>query len=91
VKSGKAGDDATKQDLVWIGLPVYVAVELSDFGETPNNLWISPKVRHAIGTEKHLNVVNNKEGKSMWHRTTKKLKSVGTYEVRYTRYYTVLF
>lgn len=85
-KSGKRGDDATKQDLVWIGLPVYVAVELSDYGRHPNNIWISPKVRDAIGKEKHLKVVYS-QGESMWTKITKKLKSVGDYTVRYTSYH----
>src|SRR3990167_608621 len=40
-KSGKAGDDQTKQDLIWVGLPVYMAVELSDFARKPKNIWIS--------------------------------------------------
>lgn len=90
VKSGKRGDDQTKQDLVWIGLPVYVAVELSDLGFSPNNIWISPKVRRAIGNEDHLNVVSSR-GKSIWRKATKNLKSVGSYEVRYTSYYSTLF
>lgn len=90
VKSGKRGDDQTKQDLVWIGVPVYVAVELSDFGTSPNNIWISPHVRTAIGAENHLNVVNQ-DGRSMWTKVTKTLKSVGSYEVRYTTFNSTLF
>ena len=43
-KSGKAGDDKTKQDLVWIGIPVYVAVELSEYGKSSENIWISDNV-----------------------------------------------
>lgn len=57
VKSGKRGDDQTKQDLVWIGVPVYVAVELSDFAGGYNNIWISPKVRDTIHEEQHLGVI----------------------------------
>jgi adenylate cyclase len=76
-KSGKRGEDATKQDLIWIGTPVYVAVELSDFAKKPNNIWISPHVRKSIGKQNHLKVVLNKDGKSIWVKTTKKLKSVG--------------
>jgi class 3 adenylate cyclase len=90
VKSGKRGDDQTKQDLVWIGLPVYVAVELSDFAKSTHNIWISPHVRTSIGQENHLNVVNH-NGKSMWTKTTKTLKSVGLYEPRYTSFYSTLF
>lgn len=87
-KSGKSGDDQTKQDLIWIGLALYVALELSDFGKSPENIWISPKVRTAIGNEKHLNVVYDKNGESIWVKHTKKLKSVGDYEVRATSWYT---
>lgn len=90
-KSGKRGDDSTKQDLVWVGLPVYVAVELSDFARSPNNIWISPNVRHAIGKENHLSVVNNKDGESIWSKVSKKMKSVGDYEVRHTNYLSTLF
>lgn len=78
VKSGKRGDDATKQDLLWIGLPVYVAVELSDLGSSQNNIWISHNVRKTIGNQKHLGVVNNAAGESMWTKATKTLKSVGS-------------
>jgi adenylate cyclase len=85
-KSGKRGDDATKQDLIWIGVPVYVAVELSDFAKKPKNIWISPKVRDTIGNEKHLNVVNS-DGDSMWTWVEKDLKSVGTYKVRHTSFH----
>lgn len=90
VKSGKAGDDATKQDLVWIGLPVYVAVELSDFARAPDNIWISPHVRDAIYAEKQPATVYSGE-KNMWTYTTRTLKSVGPYKVRYTSYYSTLF
>lgn len=90
-KSGKKGDDFTKQDLVWVGLPVYVAVELSDYGGKPDNIWISPKVRSTIGKEDYLNVVTNSDGESMWTQITKDMKSVGEYKVRYTSYYSTIF
>ena len=90
VKSGKRGDDQTKQDLVWIGIPVYVALELSDFASKPNNIWISPHVRKSIGDENPLNVVNH-NGKSMWTKITKTLKSVGRYEPRHTHFVSTLF
>jgi class 3 adenylate cyclase len=76
VKSGKRGDDQTKQDLVWIGMPVYI--------------WISPHVRKSIGSQNHLNVVNH-DGNSIWRRVTKTLKSVGRYEVRHTDFHSTLF
>lgn len=87
-KSGKAGDDMTKQDLIWVGLPVYVAVELSDFAEKPYNIWITHNVRSTIDKQGSLGVVySTSTGKSMWYQTKKKLKSVGEYDVRYTASY----
>lgn len=91
VKSGKAGDDSTKQDLVWISGALYVAVELSDFAHAPNNIWITDYIRKAIGREKHLNVVNSAAGKSMWKVRTPKLKSYGAYEARCTGFFSTLF
>lgn len=86
-KSGKAGDDFTKQDLIWVGLPVYLAVELSEFGKKPNNIWISNNVRTSIGKEDYLDVVCDNDGNSKWTKEEKKLKSVGTKEVRTTTWY----
>jgi class 3 adenylate cyclase len=87
-KSGKAGDDKTKQDLIWVGLPLYVAVELSEIGNSPNNIWISHNIRSAIEEEKYLDVVyDNNTGESIWVKHEKELKSVGKYDVRTTNYY----
>ena len=85
-KSGKAGDDYTKQDLIWVGLPVYVAVELSEFGKNPENIWISNKVRSSIEKEDYLSVVYTYSipKTSKWNQYTKNLKSVGEYDVRAT-------
>jgi len=86
-KSGKSGDDQTKQDLVWIGVAVYVAVELSELGNSPYNIWISHNVRKSIGEEKYLNVCS-RNGKSKWYKTNMDLKSTANnYEVRYTSWY----
>jgi class 3 adenylate cyclase len=90
-KSGKGGADATKQDLVWIGIPVYLAVELSDFARTPKSIWISPKVRNAIGSEDYLDVVSDSGGNSIWKKVTKDFKSVGSHEVRYTSWFSSIF
>jgi len=86
-KSGKAGDDQTKQDLIWVGLPVYLAVELSDFGKNPNNIWTSNNVRTSIGKEDYLGVVYDKDKNSKWTKETKKLKSIGETEVRTTTWF----
>ncbi len=91
VKSGKRGDDQTKQDLVWIGLPVYIAVELSDLGSKQKNIWITHTVRESIGKQQHLNVLTNSDGDSIWVKWTKTLKSVGAYDVRSTTYMSTIF
>lgn len=91
-KSGKRGDDSTKQDLVWIGLAVYMAVELSDFARNPENIWISNNVRNTIGKEDHLNILEDKNtAKSIWDKVTRQFKSVGQKEVRCTSYYSSIF
>lgn len=86
-KSGKSGDDWTKQDLIWVGLPVYLAVELSELGGKSNNIWISNNVRITIGKEDHLGVVYDGDGNSKWTRWSKKLKSVGEKEVLATSWF----
>lgn len=86
-KSGKAGDDQTKQDLIWIGLPVYMAVELSDFAKNPRNIWISNNVRTSLGKQDYLNVLSDNEGGSIWVKETRVFKSVGQKEVRATSWY----
>lgn len=90
VKSGKRGDDQGKQDLIWIGLPVYVAVGLSDKGSSPNHIWISKPVRDSIVSEKHLGVITSK-GVDMWTKTQAAMKGLGTREAWYTSYYSTLF
>jgi len=89
-KSGKAGDDQTKQDLIWIGIALYVAVELSEIGKSPKNIWISHNVRSAIGKENHLNVVSDNDGNSIWTQYEKNLKSVGNYDIRATTFYGII-
>ena len=90
-KSGKRGDDSTKQDLVWVGLPVYVAVELSDKARTRHNIWISAAVKSAIDKEgdKHV-LTDGKKGTSIWEKETKNMKLVGSKTVYKTSYYTTL-
>jgi class 3 adenylate cyclase len=83
-KSGKAGDDFTKQDLIWVGLPVYMGVELSDYARSPRNIWISNNVRTSIGKEDYLGVVYDDNGNSKWVKETRNFKSVGEKEVRAT-------
>jgi adenylate cyclase len=86
-KSGKGGEDQTKQDLVWIGTAVYLAVELSDLASDPANIWISLKVREAIGKQDHLKVVRYASGKSKWKKVRRNLKFGGNRDLRYTTSY----
>lgn len=89
-KSGKAGDDNTKQDLIWIGYPVYVAVELSDRAGGSYNLWISKSVRDAIIKQANRGVVYS-DGTDMWTPSEVSLKTNGSQTVWKTGYYKVLF
>ncbi|NDC95428.1 hypothetical protein EB077_09000, partial [bacterium] len=90
-KSGKKGDDSTKQDLVWVGLPVYVSVELSDYARSSNNIWISPAVKSSLDKQGDKFVLtDDKDGSSIWTRETKNLKSLGETSVYKTSYYSTL-
>lgn len=85
-KSGKAGDDQTKQDLVWIGIPLYVAVELSEFGESSENIWISDNVFNSVIKEgDSLNVLKY-NGDWIWFYTTKTLNN-GSQKVHHTTWH----
>ena len=85
-KSGKAGDDQTKQDLIWIGLPLYVAVELSELGESEKNIWISDNdFNSIIKDDDPLNVLKN-NGEWIWYYTTKTLNN-GSQKVHHTSWY----
>lgn len=65
-KSGKGGDDQTKQDLIWIGIALYVAVELSELVKSSKNIWISNNVFNSVIKEGDtLNTLKN-EGGWIW-------------------------
>lgn len=87
-KSGKRGDDSTKQDLVWVGLPVYTAVELSDYARSAYNIWISPAVKSSIDKSGNKYVLTDDDnGTSIWHKEAKTMKSLGATTVYKTSYY----
>jgi adenylate cyclase len=87
-KSGKRGDDSTKQDLVWVGLPVYVAVELSDLARNPNNVWISAAVKSSLDKQAKDSVLfDDDTGNSIWKKESKDLHSIGSTTVYKTSYY----
>lgn len=50
-KSGRKGANDTRQDLVWVGYPTYLAVALSDKGRNTYNTWISKSIYSEIKSE----------------------------------------
>lgn len=85
-KSGKGGDDQTRQDLFWIGLPVYVAVELSEYAKNPTNVWVSNNVFNSVKSEGDpLNTLKH-EGEWIWYHTYKDLSN-GNQKVLHTTWY----
>ncbi len=87
-KSGKAGDDQTKQDLIWIGTALYVAVELSELGSGGVNIWISYNVYKSLEEDDdYLSVLYSTEsGKNKWYDTHKTLHN-GHQKVHHTNWY----
>lgn len=87
-KSGKGGDNQTKQDLIWIGLALYVAVELSEFGKSGENIWISNNIYKSLVNENdHLNTIYSIETKeNKWTYANKTLNN-GYQKVLHTSWY----
>lgn len=85
-KSGKGGDDQTKQDLIWIGVALYVAVELSELGKSPKNIWVSNNVFNAVIKEEDpLNTLKH-ENEWIWFYENKTLNN-GDQKVHHTTWY----
>jgi len=85
-KSGKGGDDQTKQDLIWIGIALYVAVELSELGKSSKNIWISNNVLNSVIKEGDpLNTLKH-EGEWIWFYEHKTLNN-GYQKVHHTTWY----
>jgi len=85
-KSGKAGDDQTRQDLIWVGISVYVAVELSEFGKSSKNIWISNNVLNSVMSEKDVLNVLKYDGNWIWFYEYKTLNN-GYQKVYHTTWY----
>lgn len=85
-KSGKAGDDQTRQDLIWVGIPVYIAVELSEFGKSPENIWISDNIFNSIINEKDILNVLKHGGGWIWFYEHKTLNN-GYRKVHHTTWH----
>lgn len=85
-KSGKGGDDQTKQDLIWIGISLYVAVELSELGKSSKNIWISDNVFNSVIKEGDpLNTLKH-DGDWIWFYEHQTLNN-GHQKVHHTTWY----
>ncbi|MNL67123.1 hypothetical protein D3C87_1916820 [compost metagenome] len=74
--------------MVWVGLPVYVAVELSDFARSSSNVWISSAVKTSLDKQAKSSVLfDGDTGDSIWKKEPKDLKSLGSSTVYKTSYY----
>ncbi len=80
-KSGIAGDEDF-QDLVWIGWPVYRAVEFGERASRPRAIWISNHVWKSISGDSNM---THSAGKPMWIREEETLPE-GTFTVHKTSY-----
>lgn len=78
-KTGKKGANETRQDLVWVGYPTYLAVELSDRGKGSYHTWISSSAYNKIHDEDKNGAFNilysGKDGSSIWHQEKITLKN----------------
>ncbi len=85
-KSGKGGDDQTKQDLIWIGIALYVAVELSELGKSSKNIWVSDNVFNSVIKETDPLKTLKHEGEWIWFYEHKTLNN-GYQKVYHTTWY----
>jgi len=85
-KSGKGGDDQTKQDLIWIGIALYVAVELSELGKTSKNIWVSDNILNSVIKEGDPLKTLKHEGEWIWFYEQKTLNN-GYQKVHHTTWY----
>ena len=85
-KSGKGGDDQTKQDLIWIGIALYVAVELSELGKSSENIWVSDNVFNSVIKEGDPLKTLKNDGKWIWFYEHKTLNN-GYQKVHHTTWY----
>jgi class 3 adenylate cyclase len=81
-KSGIPGDQDF-QDLIWMGWPVYRAVEFGEAASKPSCIWISDNVWKSIASAPALTVSN---GSQIWSQGTVRTAS-GQYAVYKTEYH----
>ncbi|MBC7764504.1 adenylate/guanylate cyclase domain-containing protein, partial [Microbacteriaceae bacterium] len=75
-KTGKKGAGSTRQDLIWVGKPTYMAVELSDMGRGSHHTWISKEVYNLIvanDASSNYRVYTDNDGDDMWRQEQIKL------------------
>lgn len=92
-KTGKKGAESTRQDLIWVGKPTYMAVELSDMGKGSYNTWISKEVYNAIvanDASSNHGVYTNNDGEDMWKQEQIKLSDSSLYNAYKTSYHFIL-
>lgn len=93
-KTGRKGANDTRQDLVWVGYPTYLAVELSDKGEGAYNTWISNSVYNKISSENdevsYNLLTNSGTGASIWKEEAITMTDGGTQKVHKTNYHFTL-
>jgi class 3 adenylate cyclase len=92
-KTGKKGAGSTRQDLVWVGEPTYMAVELSDMGRGNYHTWISKKVYNAIVANDALSnykVYTTDGGDNMWTQEQIQLSDGSLSNAYKTSYHFVL-
>ena len=81
-KTGKKGADDTRQDIVWVGFPTYLAVELSDRGGGSYHTWISKTIYDDIHKEDKYNILrSDQDGSSIWRKESITLKNGATRDV----------
>ncbi len=88
-KTGKKGAGSTRQDLIWVGKPTYMAVELSDLGRGSLNTWISREVYNTIvanDASSNYGVYLNNDGEDMWIEEEVKLSDNSSYKAFKTSY-----
>lgn len=79
-KTGKKGAAETRQDLIWVGYPTYLAVELSDRGSGSKHVWISQAAYdriHIEDADNDYNILYTDDGNrtSIWTNETITLKN----------------
>ena len=81
-KSGVAGDQ-NYQDLIWIGWPVYHAVQYGETAKKPRSIWISKNVYNAIKDDSSM---THSKGNHMWVDEDETFP-IGTFRVYKTSYW----